>query len=66
MKYISKERAKQLEESMGWLTNYTTPKEEKHIVGESLDNKDEEYSKLLEELGQINLRKYEIIKKFML
>ena len=65
-KYISKKRAKLLEENISFLSNYETPEDEIHIVGNSLEKKDEELTNALLELGKINIRRKELINKFNL
>lgn len=62
IKYLPLKKAKALEESIGWLSNYTTPEDEEHMIGESLEQKDEISTTLLHELGRINLKRQELIK----
>ena len=62
-KFISKERASKLEEAIGWLSNYKTPINEINFIGNSLEDIDKELSKDLKELGDINIRRGELISK---
>ena len=64
MKKISKVAANSLEESIGWLSNYTNPKDETHFVGENRDNIDAEATEKLRELGNLNSKRKEILEWF--
>lgn len=59
-KTITPKRMKSLEESIGFLSNYKGSKEETHVVKES-DVEIEDKTKLLKELGNINIRRQKII-----
>lgn len=60
-RFISLERAKQLEESIGFLSSYVPVEGEIHHIGPNIDEIDEENTKLLLELGKLNKRRVEII-----
>jgi hypothetical protein len=65
--FISLERARQLEETINWLSNYKGPENgDMHQIGESIkpEDKEEEFTQLLLELGEINKRREEIISRF--
>lgn len=64
--FISIEKARSLEESIMWLSNYTGPEEGvSHKVARNIYEKDVERTKLLLELGKINTRRQEIINELM-
>ena len=56
-KFITIERIKTLEESIRWLSNYKTPKGEIHQIGPNINVEDVTKTKLLRELGEINIRR---------
>lgn len=60
IKTITSERMKSLEDSIGFLSNYKGSVEETHVVKES-DVEIEDKTKFLKELGDINIRRQEII-----
>lgn len=60
--YLTLKKLKALHESINWLGYYTTPSNEKHeIRNDDKITVDPESTKLLNELGQLNLRRDEII-----
>lgn len=61
-KFITIERVKSLHESINWLDDYETIDGEIHHIGANINTMDVNYTKLLNELGNINIRKKEIIK----
>lgn len=62
--FLSKAKIKELESSIGWLSNYIGPNDgETHIVGESLDGNEEKNTELLKTLGEINKERAYIIKR---
>lgn len=64
--YISKQKIKVLEDSIGFLSNYKTPDSQvSHIVGENLNDIDLENTILLNRLGQINLERENLIKELL-
>ena len=68
-KYITLEKLKQLEESIGYLTNYIEPEGEDHWVREKTEDGgwgeyDVTTTRLLSELGEINKRKIQILEEF--
>lgn len=64
-RFISLEKAKQLEELTGFLSSYVPEEGEIHHIGPSIDEIDEENTKLLRELGKLNERRAEIIASLM-
>lgn len=65
--YMPLSKAQFLEESIGWLSNYTGPEENSvDQIGPSSKKEDKnvEYTDLLIELGNINKRRKEILNKF--
>jgi hypothetical protein len=64
IKYISKERAKKLEESVNFLSEYTKPADEFHVVGDNFEEIDAQGTSMLIELGHINQRRNEILNWF--
>ena len=69
-KFISLERLQSLEKSIGFVSDYKhSPKLKgvRHVVGSSVkpEDRDSEATMLLRELGQLNLRREEIIKQLM-
>ena len=63
--YLTLERVKQLQESIGFLNDYKTPSDEIHHVGPNINTMNVEETKLLRELGEINIRREQIIKHLM-
>lgn len=64
-KFITIEKIKILEEGFGWLSNYKTPKEEIHHIGPNINTEYIYETKLLKELGEINVRKEQIINELL-
>lgn len=64
-KCIDIERLRRLEASIGFLRNYTTPIDEDHHIGPDIKTEDVELTKLFKELGNLNIRRNEIIEKLM-
>lgn len=65
-KYLSVERLRQLQDNVGFLDNYDGPsKDELHVVGPSIENHDPKLSKELRELGILNNRRKELIKRLI-
>ena len=62
-KYLTKEQIITLQESVGFLDNYITPDNEVHHVGPNVNTEDMKETLLLRELGEINLRRIQIIKQ---
>ena len=63
LKFLSLEKLLKLEETLGYLSTYLPVPDEKHVIGESVTNIDVELTKLFKELGEINSRRFDIIKK---
>jgi len=65
-KHITLDRLRELQKVICWVDNYLPPDDnEIHHVGKDLETIDEENTKLLIELGQLNLRRNKIIGKLM-
>lgn len=66
-KFLPIEKIRLLEEVIGWLSEYKNdlPDEETHVVGESLEEVDFELTVLLRELGELNIRRQQIIDQLM-
>jgi hypothetical protein len=67
IEFLSKQRANSLQESISFLSSYKGPEEGvQHQIGSSnkIEDRDEKFSELLEELGKINKRREEIINLF--
>jgi len=63
-RYITIERIKILQEGFGFLDQYITPPDgEIHHIGPNINTEDVNNTNLLRELGDINKRREEIIKK---
>lgn len=62
-RYITIERIKILQDSINFLDNYITPDNEIHYIGPNINTEDVNNTDLLRELGNINKRRKEIIKK---
>ena len=62
-KYITSEKLKSFQESLGWLENVKLDFETLYLVGESLENFDAEKTALLTELRSLNTRRETIIKQ---
>ena len=68
LQFISHKKAKLLEDSIGFLSNYSGPDDnEIHVVGNSLKEEDRniQMTELLLELGKINKRRKEILDLFI-
>lgn len=63
--YLTLERVKKLQESIGYLYNYKTPSDEIHHIGCNINCEDMEETRLLRELGKINIRREQIIAHLM-
>ncbi len=63
-RFMSLKRVLILEESISFLSEYVPVEGEVHHIGDSIDQRDEKLSLLLEELGQLHLREKEILQKF--
>lgn len=64
-KHIDIERLRRLEKSIGFLSVYKTPDDEVHHIGPNNETEDIELTKLFKELGEINIRRDEIIRIIM-
>ena len=62
-KFLTLERLKSLHESIHFLGNYKPTKNTVDTVGETLEDVDFKNTFLLKELGDINVRREEIIKE---
>jgi hypothetical protein len=63
--FLSLEKIKNLQNVIGFLDNYKTPSNEMHHIGPNINTENVEETKLLRELGKINVRREQIIKKLM-
>lgn len=63
--YLTLERLKILQEGFAYLDNYKTPSDEIHHIGSNINTENVEETKLLRELGEINIRREQIIKHLM-
>jgi len=64
--YLQIERIKELHKTFGFLDKYITPSgDEIHHIGPNIDIEDIEKTKLLRELGEINVRREQIINKLL-
>lgn len=66
-KFLPLKKIRLLEEAIGWLSSYKNnlPDEETHVVGESLEEVDLKSTLLLRELGELNIRRQQIIDQLM-
>jgi hypothetical protein len=64
-KFLTIEKIKTLEEGFNWLSEYKTPKEDVHHIGPNVNTEDVYETKLLRELGKINVRKEQIITELL-
>lgn len=64
-KCIEIERLRRLQTSIGFLDSYKTPVDEVHHIGANINTENVKKTKLLRELGRINLRREVIIKSLM-
>lgn len=64
-KFLTLERARKLEETIGFLTHYTPIEGEVHVIGTTLEETDERFTQLLTRLGELNVEREKILKKFM-
>lgn len=64
-KFIEISRLQNLQDSIGYLDNYTTPTDEIHHIGPNINTENVTETNLLRELGRINLRRMEIINILM-
>ncbi|MEO6305573.1 MAG: hypothetical protein ABIP51_20585 [Bacteroidia bacterium] len=67
IEFLTKKKAFELETALSFLSRYTGPEEGViHQIGASnkIEDRDEEMTDLFIELGKINMRRAEIIKKF--
>lgn len=65
--FMSLERAKQLQESIAWLSNYKGSQDGiEDQIGNSakLEDRDEHFTILLHRLGELNKEREEILKEF--
>lgn len=64
--YLTIEKVKALQESIGFLDSYKTPEDETvHHIGPNINTEDVAETKLLRELGEINKRRQTIIETIM-
>lgn len=64
-KYITVERANQLENSVGWLSTYTgSDNGEKHVIGNNITDINAHLSSILFELGELNKKRKAILDTF--
>ena len=64
-KHIDIERLRRLENSIGFLSSYKTVDGEVHHIGPNNETEDVELTKLFKELGEINIRRSQIIRTIM-
>jgi len=62
-KFLSIEKVNKLEETIMFLQNYLPVEGEEHHIGSDIDTIDEVPTKLLKELGELNMRRNEILNK---
>ena len=62
-KFLDIDRANRLEDLIALLSNYKTPTNELHEI-RIKENRDEYFTNLFKELGDINLRREQILKEF--
>jgi hypothetical protein len=60
-KFIPLEKLHILQDSFGWLNDYQPRKNENHRITNNKFEKDEENTKLLLELGKINIKRNKLI-----
>lgn len=63
--YITLERVKILQDSIGFLNDYKKPEIQTHHIGPNINTEDVRATRLLRELGEINSRREQIIKQLM-
>ena len=63
--YLTLERVKQLQDSIGFLYDYKKPALQTHHIGPNINTEDVGPTRLLRELGEINARREQIIKQLM-
>ena len=64
-KYIPIERLRRLHESINFLDNYKPTEGEIHHIGNNINDIDVKNTKLLQELGELNIRKEKIINSLL-
>lgn len=64
-KHLTLDKIQQLENSIGFLSNYKTPDNEEHHIGFNINCVDVKETNLLIELGRINKRREQIISELM-
>lgn len=67
--FISLDKAIRLEQSIGFLSNFTidnTNKDIEYVIGNSLEDVDEKYTKLFQKLIKINTQRQKLLNKFKL
>ena len=63
--YLTLERVKSLQDSIGFLNDYRKHELHTHHIGPNINTEDVRATRLLRELGEINSRREEIIKQLM-
>ena len=63
--FLTLEKAKQLEEIIGFLTGYKPTEGEIHHIGPTIDEVDEKYTQLLRRLGELHIEEEKIMKEFL-
>jgi len=63
-KYLPLEKAKKLEEVIGFLSHYKPVEGFVDHIGPSIEEVDEKYSQLLKRLGELNVERDEILEQF--
>ena len=63
-KFITLNRAKDLEVSIGWLSNYQNKSGEKHVIGNSLEDIDAEATEKLKQLSKLNKERESLLTWF--
>ena len=64
-KFLTLERARKLEETVGLLTHYKPVDGEIHFIGLSLEEVDEKHTQLFRRLGELHLEQEKIMKELM-
>lgn len=64
-KFLTLERVRKLEETIGFLTHYRPTEGEVHVIGTSLEEVDEKHTRLLKRLGELNVEREKILKELM-
>ena len=62
--FIGLKRAQALEDSINWLSYYINNTDKEHVVGENLENIDEEATEKLRQLSEVNAKRDELLNWF--